>query len=324
MDSDIINRALESEGQNVPREALNEAMNKIGELQANYQSLERYAAKRDDQLTKELEEKEKRNIRFEKSLEMLQAELDSKQQREQESYEQFKKIEARTREREHEQRQLLMALENERHAFNIERSEATENLNLQRQEFEEEKARYTQESKDKLEENTSEFVEEILSNLNNREIKLSRISFWSAIFGGVILIAGLLCLIYLSFRSDILAMGQMSWPQIVYFSAKGAVIAGVIGVISRYSYVFSTEYQKESLRVADKSHAIKFGQLYVETYGAAADWDRVKEAFSNWHGAAEKTEQRPLVHSKVEVEENSKQIKAALDLIKTIKSAIKE
>ena len=320
---EAVNKALQSNTDTVPRAAFIGALQKGRELQQNITALEGYTSELQNQRLSELKDQQRKYERLEKSLINLQKEMEARQKREQELHEQLEETENRAHQREQDQRQVAAKLEIERERFNREKNVATEQLAKQINTFEEEKARYTQESKEKLEENTSAFVEEILTNLNKKEDRLSRISFWSAIFGGVVLIAGLFSLIYLSFRSDIIALNQMSWPQIVYFAAKGAVIAGVIGVISRYSYVFSSEYQREALRVADKSHAIKFGQLYVETYGAAADWDRVKDAFANWHGANETSDQNSNEGKISATTENSEELSKALELISTLKSNLK-
>jgi hypothetical protein len=40
---------------------------------------------------------------------------------------------------------------------------------------------------------------------------------------------------------------------------------------------------QEALKNADRRHAINFGKFYLESYGAAADWTQVKEAFEHWN-----------------------------------------
>lgn len=40
---------------------------------------------------------------------------------------------------------------------------------------------------------------------------------------------------------------------------------------------------REALKNADRRHAINFGKFYLESYGAAADWSQVKEAFEHWN-----------------------------------------
>jgi hypothetical protein len=40
---------------------------------------------------------------------------------------------------------------------------------------------------------------------------------------------------------------------------------------------------REALKNADRRHAINFGKFYLESYGAAAEWSQVKEAFEHWN-----------------------------------------
>ena len=39
----------------------------------------------------------------------------------------------------------------------------------------------------------------------------------------------------------------------------------------------------ESLKSGERLHAIKFGEFYLDAYGADAEWDQIKEAFENWN-----------------------------------------
>jgi hypothetical protein len=47
--------------------------------------------------------------------------------------------------------------------------------------------------------------------------------------------------------------------------------------------LFSNSYVKEALKNADRRHAINYGKFYLESYGAAADWSQIKEAFEHWN-----------------------------------------
>jgi hypothetical protein len=39
----------------------------------------------------------------------------------------------------------------------------------------------------------------------------------------------------------------------------------------------------EALRNADRSHAISFGEFYLQAYGTDTDWAELKEAFQHWN-----------------------------------------
>jgi hypothetical protein len=40
---------------------------------------------------------------------------------------------------------------------------------------------------------------------------------------------------------------------------------------------------REALKNGDRRHAINFGKFYLESYGAAAEWSQIKEAFEHWN-----------------------------------------
>lgn len=95
---------------------------------------------------------------------------------------------------------------------------------------------------------------------------------------------GLVILSVISIVSMYQSNVDMSWPLLSFYALKGAIIFGLVAFLSRYAFLQSGNYMAESLRTTDRIHAIKFGQFFVKTYGAAADWPQVKEAFSNWNG----------------------------------------
>lgn len=140
------------------------------------------------------------------------------------------------------------------------------------------------ESQKKIQENSQGFVKETVSKLESRGEGLSRISFWWSICGGAALVLGAAGLAFLTFKSFNMIVDDVSWGQLVFYVMKGSIFLGASLVISRYSFIFSSNYMKESLRTFDRLHAIKFGQFFVNTYGASATWDEVRMAFSNWNG----------------------------------------
>jgi len=50
---------------------------------------------------------------------------------------------------------------------------------------------------------------------------------------------------------------------------------------------------QEALKNADRRHAINFGKFYLESYGAAAEWSQVKEAFEHWNISGSNAFKRP-------------------------------
>lgn len=53
--------------------------------------------------------------------------------------------------------------------------------------------------------------------------------------------------------------------------------------LAKYAFLLGNSYMQEALKNADRRHAINFGKFYLESYGAAAEWSQVKEAFEHWN-----------------------------------------
>lgn len=76
---------------------------------------------------------------------------------------------------------------------------------------------------------------------------------------------------------------NISWQALTLYSAKGAVLLSISALIARYAFLMSQKNLDVSRKKLDRIHGIKFGQLYIESYGATAGWDQLKDAFSAWN-----------------------------------------
>ncbi|UCA46983.1 hypothetical protein [Pseudochrobactrum sp. XF203] len=232
------------------------------EMALEYSSREKNLARNTDEMRRSLAEREK--------------ELEAR----------YQEVQLRAEENErihfHRQREIDLEHQNKYNDIRIKQEELDKSL----VDFETEKSRYNEENKLRLQINSGAFVNETISKLESKEKEFRLVSYvWSGI-GGFVLILGVLFISYITYKSLKDIIETITWQVLTYYTVRGAVVAGLIGVISRYSFVLSNNYMKEGLRTADRIHAIKFGQLYIETYGAAAAWDEVKEAFKNWNADA--------------------------------------
>jgi hypothetical protein len=156
-------------------------------------------------------------------------------------------------------------------------------LKLEMEAFEEEKERYDEEANEKLQRTSSSFVEGVITDLRTREKNLmGKSTIWSVFGGGALLFALAIAAIAIHSTSTDLA-DEIPVTNVVFLLVKGTFFMGIAGVIARFAFVLSKRYLAESLRVSDIIHGVSFGQMYVQSYGATAGWDQVKEAFSEWH-----------------------------------------
>jgi len=148
-----------------------------------------------------------------------------------------------------------------------------------------EKQRLTEESQKTLQGNSKKFVGSALSRLNAKESRFHIISSVWAILGALSLLAGVIIAV-LTMISSADNFHQASGAGLAYYFFhlfRGLVVVGLCGVLSRYAFIFSKSYMHESLKVGERAHAIRFGEFYLDTYGANAQWSEVKEAFAHWN-----------------------------------------
>ncbi|AKX44945.1 hypothetical protein AKN87_07455 [Thiopseudomonas alkaliphila] len=215
--------------------------------------------KREMQLRKELEERERHFVEREKKL--------VERQRDFEKHLQLREIEAQ---------ELRNRLQNE---LSIKESK----LKKAFIKLEQEKARLTEESRRKLEQTSQDYVADALDALNSKEKQFHTISkIWSGI-GAASLIVGVIIFVAVTFSINLDLLKDISWQFLVFALFKGITTVGLLVGVAKYSFLFSSSYMQESLKNADRRHAINFGKFYLESYGAAADWSEVKEAFEHWN-----------------------------------------
>lgn len=150
-------------------------------------------------------------------------------------------------------------------------------------ELQQEKERYNEESRKKIETTSKDYVVDALETLDRKERQFHRISkLWSGIGAGALAV-GIGFFGFVSLSSAITLPTQVTWEFITFTMFKGLVAVALLAGLSKYSFLFSSSYMKEALKNADRRHAINFGKFYLESYGAAADWSQVKDAFKHWN-----------------------------------------
>lgn len=152
-------------------------------------------------------------------------------------------------------------------------------------ETEKEKERYREESRKSIESKSKKFVDSALQLLSKKESKFHDISRNWAVVGAVALLCGIGFAIYAMISSADLFHQQSNSSLSYYFYSlfRGLIVVSLFGALSRYSFILSNSFMHESLKSGERLHAIKFGEFYLDAYGADAEWDQLKEAFENWN-----------------------------------------
>lgn len=150
-------------------------------------------------------------------------------------------------------------------------------------ELQQEKERYNQENRDRLDRTSKKYVVDAIDALQLQETKFHQMSErWSQAGAGA-LVVGLIFFAAITLTSLYTLPENPTWELIVFSFVKGLIAVALLGALARYAFLLSNAYVREALKNSDRRHAINFGKFYLESYGAAADWSQVKEAFEHWN-----------------------------------------
>lgn len=146
-----------------------------------------------------------------------------------------------------------------------------------------EKERYNEESRKKIERSSKDYVADALDTLDRKEARFHTMSkIWSGI-GAISLIAAIAFFAYLTLSTAISIPNPITWEFLAFAVFKGLVAVALLAGLAKYSFLLGNSYMQEALKNGDRRHAINFGKFYLESYGAAAEWSQVKEAFEHWN-----------------------------------------
>ncbi len=197
--------------------------------------------------------------------------------REKELYSRQKEMERQFSERFEETEELRERLQNEL----IQKEAELNNLLI---EAEREKERYREESRKSIESKSQKFVDSALQLLSKKETKFHDISRNWSIVGAFSIVFGIGFAVYTMINSaDLFHQASNSLSYYLYSLFRGLIVVSLFGALSRYAFVLSNSFMHESLKSGERLHAIKFGEFYLDAYGADAEWEQLKEAFENWN-----------------------------------------
>lgn len=189
------------------------------------------------------------------------------------------------RQREFEEHLMLRQGEAIEIKAKLEQQLVTRETELQQalQELRLEKERYNEESRKKIELKSRDYVADALDTLDKKETQFHRISkIWSCI-GAASLLGGVVFFGYVTMSTFSFIPNPVTWEFITFSVFKGLIAVALFAALAKYAFLFSSSYMREALKNADRRHAINFGKFYLESYGAAADWAQIKEAFEHWN-----------------------------------------
>ena len=132
----------------------------------------------------------------------------------------------------------------------------------------------------KIESTAADYIEKSQDELRSRETRYQRLGhFW---YGAayVALLSGVGAAIW---RSILLHDRAGDWPRVAELAISGLILVGLIIAVAKFSFTLGRSFMVESLKNADRSHAISFGEFYLNAFSENLEWSEVKEAFEHWN-----------------------------------------
>lgn len=153
-----------------------------------------------------------------------------------------------------------------------------------------ERERYNQENHKRIA--ARDNVDDALETLERKDRQFHRIALAWACIGALSLVMGALYFGSLTFLRP--APGApLTWEYIAFCLSRGVPALAVLGLLTAYAFKFSMSYLRESLKYADRRHAIHYGKLVLETYGPQLGEPQFRQAFEHWNLSGEGRFPRP-------------------------------
>jgi hypothetical protein len=158
-------------------------------------------------------------------------------------------------------------------------------LKISEEALEQEKIKYSGESRRQIESKSTNYVNITLADLQSKEDTFHLISKVWSIIGACAISIGIIFIIYATLSGAYLFHNGsgFSWSYFVFITFRGLVVVAMFAALARYAFIYSNSYMHESLKSGERRHAINFGKFYLEVYGADANWAQIQEAFQHWN-----------------------------------------
>lgn len=254
---------------------LNKKKKWIEILRASEDQLRELKWKSDENTSVLIEEKKKWLDELEKSLLERKLSLESLE------------IEEKKRRLQHEKtikenEEQLRSMQQKIYSQDIQLKEREEQLAQRTAEFEEATKKQVQQ---RIELKVPEYVAAAVKVLEDRETSYKEKSKNWALLGTIVLSIAILLAILFSFYGYFFGekISSVPWQNLLFISFKGLIIIGVLGLWAKHAFTVSNAYMHESIKRADRAHAINFGKLYLEVYGNSVERKELLDIFENWN-----------------------------------------
>lgn len=141
-----------------------------------------------------------------------------------------------------------------------------------------------EERKLQIERTAANYIEEAIQQLKEREDNLgSKANGWNVIGWGSLVSGVVVAVVFVVLTISGSEGTARGWPEFAFLSVKSLVIIALLVASAKYAFSLAKSYMTESLKNADRIHAISFGKFFLQAFGDNVDAKEVKEVFQHWN-----------------------------------------
>lgn len=127
-----------------------------------------------------------------------------------------------------------------------------------------------------------EYLDDTISDLEKQKERNYRIS-WGCYILSLIMLVAILVFAFFKFSKLAFAGMDISLYQTIALCVEIVVLSIAAVSISRFLFLLGKSFMVESLRNANRAHAIGLGKLYLKLYKGKFKWDELKDVLRNWN-----------------------------------------
>lgn len=136
--------------------------------------------------------------------------------------------------------------------------------------------------KEAIEDLSPSYIDETKKSLNTREKDFKILAMWCYGIGLALILIGVVIATILLFQEKGTSESK-DWEHLTFFTLKSIFIIALLLSASKYCYSLGKSYMSESLKIADRVHAMSFGEFYITVFNRQITPADVKEVFQNWN-----------------------------------------
>jgi hypothetical protein len=132
----------------------------------------------------------------------------------------------------------------------------------------------------KVESSAASFISNALKDLTEQEKSYKRTAgFWY----GLAYLSLLASITFAFLKAYYNNNHPITSESLLQTTIIGIVLLGLIITLSKYAFTLGKSYMIESIRNADRRHAISFGEFYLKAYGDQCSREEIINVFKDWN-----------------------------------------